>query len=341
MISLMADLQDMLDAHVRFELARWQGEALGATIVGEVDAAYRFLGTVTFAELLDPEAVAESAVAALCRLELDAAQLADVAVAAVDAARGYAQGSDATLADVVSHDRFTEVATAAIGLTGVRAEAIAQITTSEVYAKLMSHVLYQGIKNYLQSENPVAKKVPGAAALMRFGQNAVNAAAPKLEQGIDRQLTAFAASSVADTIKDSQAYLSRVLTPEVLGAVADEVWQTNSQQALTEVAGMVPPEQLEPLTRAAMAALLEARRTDVAEDAVRSMVTAYFATYGDVPVASMLTDAGLTAEAVAQLLAPAVAAALASPAAADYLAERIRARLGDFYASYAAAEPAG
>ena len=128
MISLMADLQDMLDAHVRFELARWQGEALGATIVGEVDAAYRFLGTVTFAELLDPEAVAESAVAALCRLELDAAQLADVAGAAVDAARGYAQGSDATLADVVSHDRFTEVATAAIGLTGVRAEAIAQIS---------------------------------------------------------------------------------------------------------------------------------------------------------------------------------------------------------------------
>ncbi len=332
----MADLQEMLDAHVRFELARWQGEALVDAVADEVRAAYRFLDSVPLAELLDSEAVADSAVEVLCRLDFDAEFLAEGAVAAVAAARDYAHGSDASLADIVSHEHYSDVATAGIGLTGVRSEAIAQVTTSEVYAKLMSHVLYQGIKNYLQAENPVAKKVPGAAALMRFGQNAVNAAAPKLEQGIDRQLTAFVAASVADTIRDSQAYLARVLTPEVLGEVAEEVWQSNAQQELTEVAALFPPEQLEPLTRAALSALLAARRTDVAEEAVRAMVSDFFDAYGPESVGSLLNAVGLTPATAAELLTPLVAAALASTAAQDFLAERIRARLAAFYTGYAA-----
>jgi hypothetical protein len=332
----MADLEDMLDAHVRFELTRWQGQVLGDTVAEEVSAAYRWLEGVPLAELLDCEAVADAAVEVLCRLEFESEALAEYCVAAVLAARDFAGGSDAQLAEMVSHEQFGSVAAAGIGLTGVRTEVIAQVTTSEVYANLMSHVLYQGIKNYVQTENPVAKKVPGAAALMRFGQNAVNAAAPKLEQGIDRQLTAFVAASVADTIKDSQAYLTRVMTPEVLGTVAEEVWQTNAGQTLSDLAALVPSEQLEPLTLAVLSAALQLRSTDVAEDAVRAMVADFFAGYGDHSVAAMLAGAGLPAAKAAELLVPVAAAALASPAAAEYLAVRIRARLEAFYTAYAA-----
>ncbi len=120
-------------------------------------------------------------------------------------------------------------------MDGLRKAATTQIATSEVYSRLLSHVIYQGIKNYLQSENTITRKVPGASTLMRIGQNAINTAAPKLEKTIDRQLTAFVNANIQDSIRESKRYLDKVLDQELMVEVADEVWDTNAKSTVADL----------------------------------------------------------------------------------------------------------
>ena len=108
----------------------------------------------------------------------------------------------------------------------VRDAVIAAVTASKGYRKLVSHVLYQGVKGYLLTENVVARKLPGASTLVKFGQKTMSAAAPNLEAGVDRRLTAFVEANLSETLRESRRYLEATLTPELLTEMADEVWTT-------------------------------------------------------------------------------------------------------------------
>lgn len=330
----MTSNDDMLEAHVQFELERWRGEPLTVSLAEEVSALYAWLAGVRLDDLTDVAAVQEAAVQVLCRGELSD-DVVDAVVHVLVAGHVGADGNGTTVAELVPREQFDRAARTVASLAEARAEVIAQVTTSEVYSRLMSHVLYQGIKNYVQSENVIAKKVPGAAALMRFGQNAVNAAAPTLEQSVDRQLTAFVNSNISDTIRDSRAFLEGALDEQVLAAVADEVWQRNSEATVADALRLVPAEAVAEVVRAAWHAWLAMRATPIVEQVVSQAVADVFAIQGQWSVADLLADAGLTEEVVTELVVAVVGPSVALAEADGFLEQRIRARLAPFYASYA------
>mgnify|MGYP002653035203 CR=1 FL=1 len=106
----------------------------------------------------------------------------------------------------------------------------------------MSHVLYQGVKGYLLTENVVARKLPGASTLVKFGQKTMSAAAPNLEAGVDRRLTAFVEANLSETLRESRRYLEATPTPELLTEMADEVWTTLADRPVGEIIGVADPE---------------------------------------------------------------------------------------------------
>ena len=322
----------MLEAHVRFELAHWTGDQAAASLAQEASSLYSWLGTVRLDQLLDPVTAEQILTDILCDGEFSD-DLADNVVQAVLSWQATAQQDSTRLSDLVTRETYDRGTAVVVGLEQIRAEITLQVTTSEVYSQLMSHVLYQGIKNYLQSENIVAKKVPGAATLMRLGQNAVNSAAPKLEKSIDRQLTAFVNSNISDTIHDSRHYLDRVLDATVLGAVADEIWQTNANSTVADIAGLIPPESLEALVRTGWEALLFLRETPFLREVVHAAVEEFFSNQGARPVTELLADAGIDEQQYVQVATRLVGPALKSAGEDGFLEARIRARLEPFYDS--------
>ncbi len=221
-------------------------------------------------------------------------------------------------------------------MSDLRAAITEQITTNEVYASLIAHVLYQGIKNYLQSENVIAKRVPGASALMKMGQNAISTAAPKLEQAVDRQLTAFVNSNISDSIRDSKHYLDKVLDDELIAAVAGEVWDSNAKTSISEFVALVPADAVDEFISAGATAWEHLRETKLFASLAKSAIAGFFAEYGDEPVGSLLSRAGISAEVITPL-AIEIATPVAQKALDDgYLEERIRAHLAAFYDQYSA-----
>lgn len=327
--------QEMFDAHVRFELERLSGEGLATTIAAQVAETFGWLDTVTLNDLSTPKTVTKIFLTYAATVELtpETAELVSGVVRGVHAA---ALTNKSRLRDVISEDSFEQVARSVARMDELRAAVTTQITTNEVYASLISHVLYQGIKNYLQSENVIARKVPGASTLMRMGQNAINSAAPKLEQAVDRQLTAFVNSNIQDSIRDSKTYLDRVLDDELILAVAQEVWESNADSTIAELVELVPTDAVDDFLAAGNVAWVHLRGTKLFKEFAQKAITALFEQYGDRPLGELASQAGFGVPDVTSLVTD-MLTPIADRAAVDgFLEERIRTYLAAFYDSYSA-----
>lgn len=329
----MPNLDDMLEAHVQFELKQWRGRSLHRTLTDEADSAYDWLADVPIGDLVGAAEIDEMLLDFFCDGPMDGI-LRTVAVDVAHTIHRVALADETRLDGLISQQQFDALASATLQLEGVRGEVIDQVTTSDVYSRLIAHVLYQGIKNYLQTENLIAKRVPGASKLMRLSQQAVNSAAPKLEQSIDRQLTAFVGANIQDTIRESRRYLNSALDEEVLGAVVDEVWSSNKAVTVAQLAALVPAESVTALVDSVATIAVSIRSTPTFRSFLTIVVAELLTEYGDSTVRSVLDDFGLDRAATRRFVASAGTPVMKRAYSDGYLEQRIRARLAPFYSSY-------
>lgn len=329
----VSDAKKILDAHVKFELARWTGDARNEQIADEVDAAFTWLSTVRLNQLFTSAELAETATKYSQQYDVTDELLAMIGAAARSAYM-VASKDQTRIKDVVPVDSYRGLASAVIDMQDLREEITRQITTSEVYSKLMGHVVYQGIKNYLQAENVFARKLPGASALMKMGQSAINSAAPKLEQAVDKQLAAFVNANIQDNIRESKQYMDKVLDERALKAVAAELWDKNADLTFAELTSLIPVDVIDEVNAAGRQSWLHVRAQEFFSAVVGRVIDDFLKENGKRKVTDILADAGITKE-FATDIAIDIAGPIIDKAVADgFLEARIRARLEPFYTDY-------
>lgn len=326
----MSDKQALLDAHVAFELRRWQGEALRDMVTEEVEAIYAWLTTVRLNELVQPTAVA----ALIHRIVIELPISPEI----IDSIRESVQvlfellREDATPIEAIAlRPLYDRVAERIIGMEALRREVTHQVVTSPLYTTLLSNVLYQGIKGYVLSDNALSRKIPGASSLLKFGQNALSSAAPQLEKAIDRQLTAFIHDNLQEIVAESERFLNNALNEKALREVADDLWTTNAQSTMAELTGYTDAVLIDDAVALVRDFWLHFRQTPLFLEIVEQLVRNIFLRHGKKPVATLLTELGVTPALVADEAYAFAAPAVSSALQRGYLEQRIRARLSAFY----------
>lgn len=304
----------MLDAHVAFEVAAWT-ESLTDTLGTQVEVVFTWLESVSLGSVLS-----DSDLDAL----IETIPVPDL-TASVLAAHATALRDETPLGDLVRREDYDAIAEAVATMTDLQEAVVDQVTSSEVYSNLISHVLFHGIRNYVMTESPIAR-VPGASSLMRFGQNAFDAAAPRLSKGIERQLTAFVSANLQDSLRESRKYLTTVVDQQAISDVADEVWARNAESSVSQFAALIPDETLATTLATAQAAVGHLVTTPSFREAVRAGLDANAAR----SVGGLLAKAGITPDVVVSHARPWILRA----ADDDVLEELIRDRLTAFYSSY-------
>ena len=328
----MTDPAQLLEAHVAFEVARWSGERLDETVAEHAGAVRRWLDGVTVAEVAPAEATAGTLGRVVAGLDLSDALLeavADVVAAGHEVLTTF----DAPVGEIVDGADYDALVGLLADDRSVRDAVIAGVTASKGYRKLVSHVLYQGVKGYLLTENVVARKLPGASTLVKFGQKTVSAAAPNLEAGVDRRLTAFVEANLSETLRESRRYLEATLTPELLTEMGDEVWTTLADRPVGEIVGVADPEGTREVVVALGPVVRRWRDEGVIAEVVESVALEALKEHADRSVGELLEEWGVELETVVadavELLRPSLEHAHAS----GFLEERIRAHLEPFYSS--------
>lgn len=304
----------MLEAHVAFEVAAWT-DSLTQTLGNQTDAVFDWLDTVSMGSVFS-EADLDVLIETLPVPDLSTSVLAAHTAALEDGT---------TVGELVRREDYDRVAQAVAGMTDLQEAVVDQITTSEVYADLISHVLYHGIRNYVMTESPIAR-VPGASSLMRFGQNAFDSAAPRLSKGIEKQLTAFVSANLQDTLRESRQYLTSVVDEQAMSEVADDVYSRNADSTVSETAALIPADSLAELLAVAQDGWAYLITTPSFRDLLQAVLEANAAR----PVGELLAEAGITSDAVVAQVRPWILRA----ADDGLLEEQIRERLTAFYSSY-------
>ena len=294
----MTDPAQLLEAHVAFEVARWSGERLDETVAEHAGAVRRWLDGVTVAEGAPAEATARTLARIVARFEL----------------------TDA-LVETVADDR------------SVRDAVIAAVTASKGYRKLVSHVLYQGVKGYVLTENVVARKLPGASTLVKFGQKTMSAAAPNLEAGVDRRLTAFVEANLSETLRESRRYLEATLTPDLLAEMADEVWTTLADRPVGEILAVADPEGTREVVVAVGPVVRRWQDEGVIAEVVESVALEALKEHADRSVGELLEEWGIAVETVVADVLEILRPGLEHARTSGLLEERVRAHLEPFYSS--------
>lgn len=328
----MTDSAQLLEAHVAFEVARWSGERLDETVSEHAGAVRRWLDGVTVAEVAPAEATAGTLGRVVAGLDLSDALLeavADVVAAGHEVLTTF----DAPVAELVDGADYDALVGLLADDRSVRDAVIAAVTASKGYRKLVSHVLYQGVKGYLLTENVVARKLPGASTLVKFGQKTMSAAAPNLEAGVDRRLTAFVEANLSETLRESRRYLEATLTPDLLAEMADEVWTTLADRPVGEIIGVADPEGTREVVVAVGPVIRRWQDEGVIAELVESVALGALEQHAERPVGEVLESLGVDVETVVAGVVEGLRPALEHAHESGLLEDRVRAHLEPFYAS--------
>jgi hypothetical protein len=321
----------MLEAHVAHEMARLT-DGLARTIEDETAALFTWFDSVTLGEVVDPELAGAAAARAVREVPRD-----EVEGAVRDALRSLrtaVAGSPEVVGDVISRDDAIRWATEVAAMTDARDELLTQLTSSPAYSRLVAHVVYYGVKSYVLTENVVTKRIPGASSLVRLGQRSLSAAAPGLEQNVDRQLIAFVDATIADTVRESRRFIERMLDEATVSESAAEGWAAVADRPVATAADLLGDDDLTTLSDLAWHQWTELRTTPMVERWVTATVSGYVESNADRPVGELLAEVGVTTAWVADWLTPLAVTAMDSAAVRGYAEQRIRARLAAFYESY-------
>lgn len=327
---------DLLEAHVRFELERLRGEKLPATLAEEVADVFAWLGHVRLHEVVSADQVVDWIGRNVIERPISP-ELVDEIRENVLFVHEFLTNDDARVASLLPRGVFDQLVDNIIGLEDLRREITHQVISSSVYGVLISNVLYRGIKAFVLTENALAKNIPGASSLLRMGQNALNAGAPTLGRSIDKQLLAFISANVQETILESETFLNTTLDARLMRKWSNEVWAANAETEMAELAGYVDTESLEAMVQIGLNFWLHFRATPLFAELMAGLVRNFFRVHGEKDVRAWLAAMGVTQAIVTHevtlLAAPVVETALRS----GYAEKRIRRRLDAFYRAYFAA----
>jgi hypothetical protein len=229
------------------------------------------------------------------------------------------------LGDLLPRQDYERIAQTVATMTDAREALVEQLTTSKVYADLISHVLFHGIRNYVMTESPIAR-VPGASSLMRMGQSAFDTAAPRLSKGIEKQLTAFVSANLQETLRESRQFLTTVIDEQAIGELSAAAYERNAESPIGEVVALIPEEALAEVSAIAAQAWSHLVSTTTFRGALQSVLEADAAR----SVADLLAEAGITQESVVAMARPWILRAGDDGVLEDFVRERLTA----FYASY-------
>ena len=321
----------LLDAQVAWALGRMTGPDLPDLVAAGVDDLLGAGARIPLEELVDVEQVGE-VVRLLARRVPPSTLTATLVEVLADLAH---QGPEQpfTLAEVVERDHVAALVDAGLARTDLVHALLDDLSHNPLVAGLAARFVVQVATGVLQANRAAAEKIPGVGGLVSFGAGA----AGKVFGAADKQIEAV----LGDTAGKGAGFAMRRLNLVVVETLRhpstrEAVLQAFDRYADRPVRGaseVAEREEVLGVAGTVQDIVIDAAVSDPVLALVDAVVAGLWATYGELPVATLLEDLDLTRDdlvARAQVLVPRV---LTAALESGDLERIVRAQLAPFYES--------
>ncbi len=322
---------EALEAHVAFELARWQGDALQDGIREEVSAFADWSRQLNLNAITDAGRIQRVADERVLHGDLPD-ELVSAIRGIADHLIGLPVNRETRLGDVIDDEIFDAGVELAIDLRHIRQEIIRQSVESPLYAMLVGEILYNGIKSYLSA----TARIASSSKLLSKGTRMLSKGLSALDDQVERRLRNWIEENSGALAKQSRKFLDHALTDERIREVAEEVWNDLRESPMS-IRDALRDDDLDAISEFLRQAWLQLRETEYVKALVDEGIGEFFRLHGDTPVHELLQMVGVTPEVLereALAFAPDLVEAAAQSGALEAM---IRRRLEPFYRSEAAA----
>lgn len=287
-VELGEKTQALLDAHVQFMVEQCSGPALKALIERELDALLAAAEQLTLNEAVTPQMIKDTALTYAADLELHGA-IPELVGDVARAVYAHKIQTKTPLGTLLSDASFAEMLDKALEMKKARRQLIHAAVGNPLYADVAADLIYNGVRGYLNG-NPLARNIPGVASVMKLGSSVMGGA--KLEQS----LKGYIRSSIKPLLEQSEHFLLERLDDERVRETALSVWKKLKTHKLAEVRQVLDSHDIEDFFVIGYEVWRELRKTTYYREMIGAGIDAFFDKYGDVSLAELLEEMGMTRE---------------------------------------------
>lgn len=323
--------QQLLDAHVAFQLAQLDDDQIAATVTQLVGELLSASGNHQVSDVVDVLAVKDVVRRALTIVPGSAAVSGFVELAR-DLVRDGPEEKFA-LGEVVDRDQVERLVDELLALTPLLQKALDQLSASPLVGTMATRFMGRIVGEVVQANKAVADKVPGLGSLFSLG----TAAASGLLGAADKQFDGL----LGDTVGKSGVYAVGRMNRIVVETLQDpttreavlQVWDLLAKEHVVGLGDRVEDGQLDGVADAVHDVVITTLANQHVVALGEAVVDAFFDRFGGYTGPELLDQLDLdTADLTADLvrLAPGVVGSLRE---SGELERMVRARLAPFYES--------
>lgn len=315
-------LERLLQAHVRYELEQLQGASLERTIESAVTGLFAWSQTATLEDVVTPEQI--HSVIERYAIELRVSGGITELTGELSRLVVQSERSAATRVDeILAPASYAEFADKLAALEGVRRTLIEKLAQSVTFTAINTTLMVRSVFDML----PLADKVGGF--LEPLSRSLREQIEPRLAELLGHYLERHRAS----ISRNVEARLLKLLTPDSIRSLLDEVWDGVASMRLSEAFAALGEQDLEDIVVLIHEFWLRYRKTEFFREISLEMVAYFFAKYGKETLASLVNDMGVSQAMVSDELRRFLKPLLVHARRTGALEKALTARLSAFYAS--------
>ena len=306
----------LLELHIKHELAALKGARLRKFIANEVKEVFNLAEQVTLRQV-----VSEEQILGVIRRQ----------VVEVDLDGGIPEMAGEMASEVLAAAFVEEF----LELRHHRERLISEVMAHPVYQELVSNIVYHGLVNYLYEDNLISRNVPGVGSMMKFGKRVANRAVPGLDETFERRIKAYLSDNLSALISRSEQFLQKALSDDELRDTIMAAWNGVEDRTLADLQSGLGELELQEFVVLGYEFWLQFRQTAYFESCYTVVVNRLFEKYGDVPLTELLGDVGVDQDVVMVEVDTFAQPTLDLLREQGYLEALLRRRLAPFYRSAA------
>ncbi len=320
----------LLDAQVAWVLARLEDD-LPTLVAEEVGSLLAVGERLMVGALVDADDVAALIADVLERVPPSTAASTFTAVLAEVLHAGPTDGEEHTLGDVVSREHVEALTDAVLAGTDTLKDALDDLTRSPAVAAVAGRFMARVVSEVVQTNRAMAEKLPGLGSLVSFGAGAAGKVIGATQ--VDALVGAAAGQGAGFAVRRLNAIVVDTLRDPGTRAAVLEVYGLYADQPLTGLQRAMTLEQAQHLAGLVQDVVIDAAPSEPVQALVRAVAEGFVATYADHPVAELMADLGVDAEAVTAHVTTLATRAITAARDAGELEPMVRSRLAPFWES--------